>query len=536
MVVDYSEMPTQHVVVDGSNIATESRQLPSLAQLESALEELRKDFPEAEVTVVVDATFAHRIDPSELPRYEEASLHGVIVSPPAGAIGRGDAFLLRIEQKVDGSVLSNDSFQEFHGEHPWLFERGRLIGATPVPGVGWIFVPRTPVRGPRSRVATRDAGRAKARVSEAIAEATREVEDPEAATEEVPKARRSRARTPAQKPLAVNDPITFISFIADHRLGDEIEAEVESFTSHGAVVMYGEVRCYVPLANLADPPPRSAREVLHRGERERFVITALDPYRRGIELSLPGVAEVSGRPSEETVEAEVRLSRSRRGVRTGETAALAAAGAVSPTEQASLSTAAPTGRQPRGPKRAESPAPGVMGEVAGSPPAPADPTAAAPASRSRRSAAPRKAVPPGSPPAKTAPVKPAPAKSKAVKSAPVKSAPVKSVPVKSTAAKSTAVKSPPVKSAPVKSPAVKSPAVKSTAVTSVPVKSVPVKSGAVKSVSEGAVPRKRAAKKVTPKTATAEGATAPSAADGAPAKATPRRRASRSPVAEPPAR
>src|SRR5277367_2312812 len=163
-------MPTQYVVVDGSNIATEARQLPSLAQLESALEELRKDFPDAEVTVVVDATFAHRIDPSELPRFEAAQLRGEFVSPPAGAIGRGDAFLLRIAEKVDGTVLSNDSFQEFHGEHPWLFDHGRLLGATPVPGVGWIFVPRSPVRGPKSRVAVRDTRRDRAKVEQAIAQ------------------------------------------------------------------------------------------------------------------------------------------------------------------------------------------------------------------------------------------------------------------------------------------------------------------------------------------------------------------------------
>ena len=71
----------------------------------------------------------------------------------AGAVGRGDAFLLRIAERVGGQVLSNDSFQEFHGEHPWLFDEGRLVGGKPVPGVGWFFTPRSPVRGPRSRAA-----------------------------------------------------------------------------------------------------------------------------------------------------------------------------------------------------------------------------------------------------------------------------------------------------------------------------------------------------------------------------------------------
>jgi len=133
-------MPEKHhVVVDGSNLATEGRTLPSLAQLDEAVRTYAEEDPTAEIVVVVDATFEHRIDPSEREQYEQAELHGEVVSPPAGAIGRGDAFVLRIAERTGAIVLSNDSFQEFHGEHPWLFEEGRLVGGKPVPGVGWIF-------------------------------------------------------------------------------------------------------------------------------------------------------------------------------------------------------------------------------------------------------------------------------------------------------------------------------------------------------------------------------------------------------------
>src|SRR6059058_5607619 len=84
-------MAYRRVVVDGSNIATEGRSVPSLAQLDEAV-------------------------------------------------------------------------REFHGEHDWLFSQSRLVGGKPVPGVGWIFTPRTPVRGPRSRVATQDAKRTRVRI------------------------------------------------------------------------------------------------------------------------------------------------------------------------------------------------------------------------------------------------------------------------------------------------------------------------------------------------------------------------------------
>src|SRR5665213_795454 len=153
-----SESPARRrIVVDGSNIATEGRTLPSLAQLNEAIEtflEEYRGFTPEDVTVVVDASFGHRIDPSEVKAFEQAVEHGEMVAPPAGAVGRGDGFILRIAEKSGALVLSNDSFQEFHAERPWLFESGRLIGGKPVPGVGWVFTPRTPVRGPRSRSVT----------------------------------------------------------------------------------------------------------------------------------------------------------------------------------------------------------------------------------------------------------------------------------------------------------------------------------------------------------------------------------------------
>src|SRR3954453_400090 len=155
----------KHVVVDGSNIATEGRAMPSLKQLNEAVMAYIDDHPDDLVTVVVDATFGHRIDPSEVPEFDAAVENNELVSPPAGAIGRGDAFVLTIANKAGASILSNDSFQEFHGDSPWLFDEGRLVGGKPVPHVGWVFVPRAPVRGPISRRAVRDAGRPRAQVA-----------------------------------------------------------------------------------------------------------------------------------------------------------------------------------------------------------------------------------------------------------------------------------------------------------------------------------------------------------------------------------
>ena len=143
------------VVVDGSNLATEGRVTPSLAQLNEAVGAFVAENPNVEVIVVADASFEHRVATNERAKFNEDVMAGNIVTPPAGAIGRGDAFILKIADRVDAVVLSNDSFQEFHDEYPWLFNENRLIGGKPVRGVGWIFTPRNPVRNTKTTRSTK---------------------------------------------------------------------------------------------------------------------------------------------------------------------------------------------------------------------------------------------------------------------------------------------------------------------------------------------------------------------------------------------
>ncbi|MGB8861977.1 MAG: hypothetical protein WCC60_22160, partial [Ilumatobacteraceae bacterium] len=179
-----------HVVVDGSNLATEGRTAPSLKQLNEAVLAYMAEDPTALITVVVDATFGHRIDPKEVAEFDEAVSNNELVAPPAGAIGRGDAFVLSIAHKVNADILTNDSYQEFHGQYDWLFDEGRLIGGKPVPHIGWVFVKRLPVRGPLSRKAMSEAkrkgsgaaesGRGRSRGKAAVSDGTVRVGSPEA--------------------------------------------------------------------------------------------------------------------------------------------------------------------------------------------------------------------------------------------------------------------------------------------------------------------------------------------------------------------
>ena len=411
-------MSGRHVVVDGSNIATEGRSLPSLVQLDEAVREYKREYPDDVVTVVVDATFGHRIEEPERTPFDEAVAHNELVSPPAGAIGRGDAFLLRVAEKVGATVLSNDSFQEFHGEHEWLFSNGRLIGGKPVPDVGWVFTARTPVRGPKSREAVRTAKKAvpkvpppQRKVRQAIAVATEEAVEPDS-----PSVKRRRRRTAAPPAEPVNEPLAFIQFVAEHPLGSEVEGEVDTFSSHGTFVNAGGARCYVPLSGLGDPPPRAAREVVKRGEQRAFVVQALDPARRGIELALPGLARVSGTPTSETVEEEIKAS---------------APAEKTPAEDEAVEPEVVADQPTRRPRARRNPARETVEEE---PPKRATP---------RRT--PAKKVP-----VVKAVVKKAPAKKAPVKNAEAKKAPGKKAPVKKSVVKKVTVKKAPAKKAPAK--------------------------------------------------------------------------------------
>lgn len=324
-----------HVVVDGSNLATEGRTAPSLKQLNEAVLAYMAEDPTALITVVVDATFGHRIDPKEVAEFDEAVSNNELVAPPAGAIGRGDAFVLSIAHKVNANILTNDSYQEFHAQYDWLFDEGRLIGGKPVPHIGWVFVKRLPVRGPLSRKVTSEAKRksggatTRGRGRSEVTDATVRIGSPEANLPmPVPKAPPPRgaakpADTKADAPASkgrrgrggdrpaveaaavateaaaapakstVNDLLSFLTFVERHPAGTSVSAVVDHYSSHGAYVRIGDVVGYVPLRLMAHPAPRSAREFMKVGEAVTLVVESFVPAKRSVDLAIPGMGSAA---------------------------------------------------------------------------------------------------------------------------------------------------------------------------------------------------------------------------------------------------
>jgi hypothetical protein len=147
---------THRIVVDGSNIAHHGRQkTPSLNQLLTGVEALATQYPGADILLIVDANFAHRIDNNEVAKFRRESRQRPILQPPSGTVGRGDALVCAVGDqalKANDSVVivTNDSYAEHQAAYPWLLDEGRVLGGTLVPGLGWVFLPRKigPTRDP----------------------------------------------------------------------------------------------------------------------------------------------------------------------------------------------------------------------------------------------------------------------------------------------------------------------------------------------------------------------------------------------------
>ena len=273
--------------------------------------------------------------------FDDAVDNNELVAPPAGAIGRGDAFVLTIANKAGAT----DPLQRLLPGVPrrlrWLFDEGRLIGGKPVPNVGWVFVTRVPVRGPDQPPFGQGSQEGQQGVDE-------RGQDPQAGRASVglpPDARSGRAAArdagPVRRPGRRPDPRGAAVTARGRRRGrraDRRRAPVRSpqrrdqrvccrssgsssttrsARSYGIVESYsvarrlralGDVRGYVPLRLMADPPPRSAREVMELGESRRRWSSSASTPRDAASTSPcrhvePADVRPAGQPPAKSVEA-----------------------------------------------------------------------------------------------------------------------------------------------------------------------------------------------------------------------------------------
>jgi transcriptional accessory protein Tex/SPT6 len=103
---------------------------------------------------------------------------------------------------------------------------------------------------------------------------------------------------PTPRSTGTNDLLAFLTFVEHHKPGSSVNAIVENYSSHGAYVRIGDVKGYVPLSLMSDPPPRSAREFMKIGESITLVVESFAPARRSIDLAIPTMTTVKPPPAD----------------------------------------------------------------------------------------------------------------------------------------------------------------------------------------------------------------------------------------------
>ena len=216
---------------------------------------------------------------------------------------------------------------------------------------------------------------------------------------EQPVAPHAPAPVTATAGAPVNDLLTFLDFVEHHPVGSSVNGVVDSYSSHGAYVKLGDLRGYVPLRLMSDPPPRSAREVMHIGDAVTLVVTSFAPARRSVDLTVPHMAPgaaVVATPEVEVI-AEVlapepdRQQPKRSTKRAAAAAEEPAPAAPAPAKRAGRKRAAPVSEQPA--PAAPAPAKRAVRKKAALPP----PEVALPADGVTPTEEPRPPVPPAPP-------------------------------------------------------------------------------------------------------------------------------------------
>jgi hypothetical protein len=213
--------------------------------------------------------------------------------------------VLTIAEKIGASILSNDSYQEFHQQYPWLFDTGRLIGGKPVPNVGWVFIERLPVR-PSATKSVKKASR-EANRPMPIPKAPPPAAKLPAPKPQAPAPKPQATKTPAPKLSAkpkaatINELTPFLEFVEKYPVGSKVKGVVDQYSAHGVYVKIGDVRGYLPLRLMATTAPRSAREHVKIGQQVNLSVDSFVASRRSIDVAIVGTVTPMKTPLKKAV-------------------------------------------------------------------------------------------------------------------------------------------------------------------------------------------------------------------------------------------
>jgi hypothetical protein len=117
----------KNVIVDGNNVAyyLSPNGKPQLSNLLSALKSLR--YAGLRPVIVISSALKHKIDKPDALR--ELISTKEVVEAPRGT--NDDLHIIRMAQKTNSDIVTNDRFLDWRERHPWLDDRLRRYRMTP---------------------------------------------------------------------------------------------------------------------------------------------------------------------------------------------------------------------------------------------------------------------------------------------------------------------------------------------------------------------------------------------------------------------
>jgi hypothetical protein len=94
-----------------------------------------------------------------------------------------------------------------------------------------------------------------------------------------------------------NELMPYLQFVEKHPVGSKVKAVVESYAANGITALIGGISGYVPLRNMANPQPRSARDIFTIGDSATLTVVGYTPARRSVDLAVPGVVDAATKPT-----------------------------------------------------------------------------------------------------------------------------------------------------------------------------------------------------------------------------------------------
>jgi hypothetical protein len=132
------------LIIDGSNVATmrspeSGQKTASLGKLLSAVETLRKLYPDRTVKIFVDANFRHLVSEEERGQVDSMLASLELLQPGPKTKGRADRVILEYASDADALIVSNDGYREFVDEYPIVSKPDTILNFVFDPDLGWKF-------------------------------------------------------------------------------------------------------------------------------------------------------------------------------------------------------------------------------------------------------------------------------------------------------------------------------------------------------------------------------------------------------------